>query len=144
VSSYADTSFLISLYTPDANSLTAESILSKRTNLLLTPFGEFEFLNAIKLRVFRREIETTQADGSLRAFQDDIEAGFLLRRPPPATAYERAMLLSRRHTRQLGTRGMDILHVATALELGADVFYTFDRGQRRLARTAGLTVRPVH
>jgi predicted nucleic acid-binding protein len=143
VSDYADTSFLISLYTPDANSLTARTSLRPRDTLLLTPFGEFEFLNAIELRVFRREIEATEAEGSLRIFQDDIAAGFLLRRPVPAMAYERAMILAKAHSRQLGARGMDILHVTIAIELAAGTFFTFDRVQRRLARVAGLAVRPV-
>src|SRR5712692_8332722 len=110
--------------------------------LLLTPFGEFEFLNAIELRVFRKEITTTQAEASLRLFHDDLDAGSCLRRALPANAYERAVMLSRRHTRQLGTRGMDILHVAIALELGSELFFTFDQSQRRLAHASGLTVRP--
>ena len=99
-------------------------------------------MNALELRVFRRELEPKEADAYLDALHGDIKAGSFVRRAVPVMAYERAILLSRRHTRQLGTRGMDILHVAIALEARAEVFFTFDRGQRRLARAAGLTVRP--
>jgi predicted nucleic acid-binding protein len=35
---------------------------------------------------------------------------------------------------------MDVIHVASALVLGAHDFYTFDRDQARLARAAGLRV----
>jgi predicted nucleic acid-binding protein len=111
--------------------------------VLVTPFGESEFVSIVELRVFRKEISSVQAERSLRDFQKDLDAGsFLKGHPLPAGAYERAVLLSRRYTRQMGTRGMDVIHVAVALELGAEVFYTFDKGQAKLARRAGLAVRP--
>jgi predicted nucleic acid-binding protein len=143
VNTYADTSFLISLYTPDANSAeAAEAFANAPAPLLLTPFGEAEFVNTIELRVFRREIEKAQANASLQALHDDVNSGVIIHRAVPATAYERAIVLSQRHTRRLGTRGMDVLQVAIAIELGVDVFITFDLRQRRLARAVGLPVRP--
>ena len=69
-------------------------------------------------------------------------ASFLIGRPVPGSAYERAILLSRQHTRVLGTRGMDVIHVAIALELKATDFFTFDKDQAKLAKRAGLAVRP--
>jgi predicted nucleic acid-binding protein len=141
---YADTSFLVSLYTPDANSEDAFALFVKGPDLfVLTPFGEAEFVNAIELRVFRKEISSAQADRSLADFQRDVRNGaFRVIGSVSASSYERALLLSRRFTRQLGTRGMDVIHVAIALEEGAEVFYTFDRLQRKLADHADLTVRP--
>jgi predicted nucleic acid-binding protein len=141
---YADTSFLASLYGEDAGSLhaIAEYEAAKPT-LVVTAVGEFEFLNAFESRVFRKESSPAEVDAYFRAFGDDIRAGLLTRKGVPVNAYERAMLLARHHTRQLGARSMDILHVAIALEVGAHVFFTFDRVQRRVARAAGLTVRPV-
>jgi predicted nucleic acid-binding protein len=35
---------------------------------------------------------------------------------------------------------MDILHVATAIELGAKEFLTFDANQKKLAEAEGLLV----
>jgi predicted nucleic acid-binding protein len=35
---------------------------------------------------------------------------------------------------------LDTLHVASALTLAADDFYTFDRDQAKLARAVGLRV----
>lgn len=37
-------------------------------------------------------------------------------------------------------RSMDILHVATAIELGAEEFLTFDLNQKKLAEAEGLRV----
>jgi predicted nucleic acid-binding protein len=35
---------------------------------------------------------------------------------------------------------LDVIHVVSALVLGAQDFYTFDRDQAKLARAAGLRV----
>ncbi len=56
------------------------------------------------------------------------------------SALRRAGELSRQHTRALGTRSLDVLHVASALELGLRRFVSFDGRQQKLARPAGLKV----
>ena len=48
--------------------------------------------------------------------------------------------LSEHYTDAQGHRAMDILHVATAIELGAKAFLTFDRNQKKLAESEGLIV----
>jgi predicted nucleic acid-binding protein len=141
---YADTSFLVSLYTQDANSIEAsEALLERRVPVLITPFGEAEFVNSVEQRVFRKELSPAQSETALREFQRDLDAAsFLIVRPVPSPTYDRAILLSRQHTRTLGTRGMDIVHVAIALELKVTDFFTFDKDQAKLAKRAGLAVRP--
>ena len=57
--------------------------------------------------------------------------------------FARAETISVRHTETGGHRAFDILHVATARELGAREFLSFDANQRRLAAAEGLTVLPV-
>jgi predicted nucleic acid-binding protein len=41
-----------------------------------------------------------------------------------------------------GHRSLDVLHVATALHLGAREFLTFDANQRKLATAEKLKVKP--
>jgi hypothetical protein len=48
--------------------------------------------------------------------------------------------LSALHSETLGTRSLDILHVAAALVLGSSEFLTFDARQAALAKAAGLKV----
>jgi len=48
--------------------------------------------------------------------------------------------MSQQTTRKLGTRTADLLHVAAARELHADLLFTFDDQQRKLARAVGLAV----
>ena len=56
--------------------------------------------------------------------------------------FEKAALLSDRHGPMVGTRTLDILHVAAALVLDAKRFLTFDQRQHTLAKKAGLEVAP--
>lgn len=137
---YADTGFLCSLYAPDAH--TARAIERMRRQELPLPWvwlHDIEFRNALRLRVFRREIAPAQRDASLNAMLADLAAGVLVHVAPqiPEIAKE-AERLSALHSETLGTRTLDILHVAAALVLGRSVFLTFDRRQQALASAAGL------
>jgi len=51
---------------------------------------------------------------------------------------KRAAELSREHSRSLGTRSLDVLHVASAMELGLRSFITFDVRQQNLVEAVGL------
>jgi hypothetical protein len=53
-------------------------------------------------------------------------------------ALNRAAELSRSYTPKLGTRSLDVLHVACAVELRLRHFITFDERQGKLAAAAGL------
>jgi predicted nucleic acid-binding protein len=141
LSAYADTSFLVSLYVLDANSaLAAASMEQARLPILLTPFGGLELTNAISLRLFRRELPSSKVKATQALVRKDLADGILLLKPLPEGLFDRAMQMARRRTPQLGTRTLDILHVASALELKAEMLYTFDHNQARLAKAEGLPV----
>lgn len=139
VTTYADTSFLVSLCLRDANTTRAVKAASRAMPTLLTPFLEHELRNAIRLCVFRRQISSAQREGVLYDFEQDKTAGVFHAVPMDwPKVFRHAEVLSRQHTETLGMRGMDILHVASALALKAKRFLTFDDRQRELARLAGL------
>jgi hypothetical protein len=104
----------------------------------VTVFGELEVVNALQLRVFRKELSESQIKSSLGDFEKDMRDGILLLRPLPDRVFERAGELSRQTTARLGTATADLLHVAAALELAADYLYSFDHQQKKLARAVGL------
>jgi len=136
---YADTSFLISLYSLDANSSVAVQTMQNSTGeRYITALGELEVLNVFELRVFRKELSAQQVRTSIRDFESDLRNEILLLRPLTEEMFERARTLSRQTTARLGTRTAELLHVAAALELDADYLYSFDQQQRKLARTLGL------
>jgi len=58
----------------------------------------------------------------------------------PEQAFELCADLARRYGTKFGMRTLDSLHVASALELKADRFWTFDERQGKLAKAMGLKV----
>jgi hypothetical protein len=142
VSSYADTGFLCSLYAPDAH--TRRAVARMRRQTLALPFTwlhQLELRNALRLRVFRREITVAQREASLNMVLADLAAGVLaVTSPALAEVMTEAERLSALHSEKLGTRSLDIVHVASALVLGSASFLTFDRRQAALARASGLKV----
>jgi predicted nucleic acid-binding protein len=139
LSVYIDTSFLVSLYTPDANSAAAARTMEGSSgDWIISILGELEFVNAIELRVFRKEISRAEAQSSLKEFERDLQNSTLDLRGLPDQVFELARRMARQTTAKLGTRTADLLHVVAAVELAVDYLYTFDRQQRKLAQTLQL------
>lgn len=136
---YVDTSFLVSLYSPDKNSASAARTMeSSQADHLLSTLVELEVTNAFELRVFRKEVSAAQARSSARDLEKDLRDGVFQLQPLTDQAFEKAHQLSRQTTARLGTRTADLLHVAAALDLHADYLYTFDQHQRKLAQVVRL------
>ena len=142
---YADTGFLCSLYAPDAHSAKAAAVMKRQTGpLAFVWLHQLEFRNALRLRVFRKEITAKQRDASLNLLLADLAGDWFEHASPPlAEVMVEAERLSASHSEKIGTRSLDILHVAAALVIGAPVFLAFDKRQSSLAKAAGLKVAPV-
>jgi len=136
---YADPSFLVSLYIPDANSAAAlRTMQASSGDRLVSVLCELEVVNAFGLRVFRKQATPAEANSALSDFERDLREGLFLLRELPERIFERARQLSQQTTAKLGTRTADLLHVTAALELGADFLYSFDQQQRKLAHAVRL------
>jgi predicted nucleic acid-binding protein len=136
---YVDTNFLISLYSPDSNSAEAAATMqSSRGEHVVTSLGELEVVNTLQLRVFRKELSSSETQASLKDFERDLLAGVLRLRSLSDQVFESARRLSRQTTARLGTRTADLLHIAAALDLGVDYLYSFDQQQRKLADAVRL------
>ncbi len=141
---YCDTSFLVSLYAPDANSeVSAAEMLRASTMLLITPLCELELVNALQLRLFRNELTAAETQAAYTAIQSDISAGIYSLQPLSTGIFEAAKRLSLKYVAKIGSRSLDVLHVAAALAMGAEMLLSFDDKQRKLARAAGLRVAPA-
>lgn len=111
--------------------------------LVVTSLSRFELRNAIRLLAFRKLLDPRVATEDLTLITRDIASGVLALTPCDWPAvHELAERLSAEHTSRSGHRGMDLLHVASALTLRAGDFLTFDQNQARLAVAAGLAVKP--
>jgi predicted nucleic acid-binding protein len=141
---YADTSFLARIYAPHADSTKALTWMQRASEALpFTPLHRHELRNAVRLRVFRREITVEQRQEALREVDADLADAILTHTTIPwADTFREAEALAAAHTETLGVRSFDLLHVALAITLGATEFLTFDARQATLAKAAGLKVKP--
>ena len=109
--------------------------------LPLTRHGRAELVNSICLAVFRADINRAEGEAALADLDADLAEGRLwLADVPWRHALDRASDLSRLHTPVLGTRTLDVLHVASALVLESRGFVTYDERQAALAKAVGLRV----
>ena len=138
MSIYADTSFFVSLYLTDRHSPEAERRLESRSRLWLTPLHVAEWTHAIEQHVFRKMISRREADRLEQRFQQHRDSRLWIEVALPEQAFEHCTQLARRHGAKLGVRTLDTLHVAAALQLKAERFWTFDERQKKLARAEDL------
>jgi predicted nucleic acid-binding protein len=138
----ADTSVLFSLYANDAHTPRLVAWLAAHpVAITVTPLTEFELHNALRFAEFRRAIAAGEAASFWGQFEEDREAGRIVRRICNlAAVLDEAMRLSAVYTISQGQRSFDILHAAAARVLGAEQLLTFDHNQRLLAAAEGLGV----
>lgn len=139
---YVDPSALRSIYVHDARSRVFCAWRSRiRGALPLTLFGRAELVNSIALAVFRGDISGQIGEAAMKDLAEDIEQGRLsLTDLLWRQALDRSAVLSQAQTPKLGTRALDVLHVASANVLGCRRFVTYDERQAKLAQAAGLRV----
>jgi predicted nucleic acid-binding protein len=138
VTIYADSSFFVSLYLPDRHTSEVEHRLSSQPSLWMTPLHVVECTHAIEQHVFRKLITRSQADRALQRFHEYRAQNLWRETAIPDRAFEVCAELAHQHAARLGVRTLDTLHVVSALELGAQQFWTFDNRQEKLALAAGL------
>ena len=135
---YADSSFVVSVYVAGQHSSNADVLLRARPQVYLTPLTLAEWAHALAGQVFRGQMSTSDAQKITLAFEEDLDYGLWLASEMPEHAFELCAELGRRHGPKLGVRTLDSLHVASALELKAERFWTFDERQAKLAKAEGL------
>jgi predicted nucleic acid-binding protein len=145
---FAETSFFCALYREQVNSSRADALRKSISDPLpVSPLVLFEFRQSVRLQVRlhrqnpRLGFGEKEGRAMLRDLQSDLSSGVLqVVAADWAGVFSLAEMLSAKHTETGGNRFADILHVATALQLGAATFWTFDANQRDLAVAEGLGV----
>ena len=139
---YVDPSALLKLYLKEPESRAMAGWRTKIGDpLLVTHHGKVELINGIGLAAYRGIISDKVHNAAMSALDDDFTQGRYKQGDVLWRAtLKRAVELSRKHTRSIGCRSLDILHVASAMELEFKHFATFDIRQQQLARAAGLKI----
>jgi len=145
LSVYVDTGILLKGYVFEADSPEAIAIVEAAGDpLIFSHFHGIEIPNAIRLKRFRGEIAKAEEAAAIRVFHADIDAGRLARPDYDlAEVFNRAERLSAKYSGDIGSRSLDVLHVAAALECGCTGLASFDERQRKIASLAGLKLIPA-
>ena len=143
---YPDTSFLCALYRTQDNSPQAIAFRSRMSEPLhVTRLLLWEFRQSVRFQACRhshiRQVgyPLHEAEKMIADLHDDITSGLVVTLEVDVIdILLTAERISKSRTFSGGHRSFDILHVATALELGAEEFLSFDENQIALARAEGL------
>lgn len=140
---YLDTSAFLKLYLREDGSEYVQACLESQDEPVpMVDVLQWEFANAVRLKVFWKDIGTQTADHLLALFEDRLFRGQYAVMEIDAGRRTRDVQTLVRHTEKLGCRTLDVLHVATALQLSPERFVSFDERQRSLARAFGMRVVP--
>ena len=142
---YADSGFLVSLYRPtEGLSRTARRTIKQSPGaVILSPLSLLEIRNALNMAIRRGEMGETERDAILVDIRRQLEVGyFRLAEVSQSEIYAKASELSDRNTPGIGTRSLDLMHVATALLCRAQRFLSTDTRQREAAKAEGMEVKP--
>ena len=129
---------MVSVYVQSQHSATADALLRQQPLIFITPFILAEWAHALTGQVFRGQMSGSEAQRIDAQFANERRSGLWLEAAVPEHAFELCAELARRHGPKLGFRTLDSLHVACALELKTDRFWTFDDRQAKLAKAEGL------
>ena len=141
---YLDTSAFIKLYLKEEGSdAVHEAVVSQREPLPVWSVLELELYNALRFKVFIDELTEQDVDGLLSTYRTRKRAGqYHAPYLDPVALHESAIELTSR-TPTTGCRSLDILHIAAARLLEAELFVTGDRRQGALGKSEGLSVKLV-
>ena len=148
MTAYPDTSFLCALYRTQDNSPQALAHRAQMAEPLhVTRLLLWEFRQAVRFQAFRHSKNRQlgyplhEAEKMIADLNEDLHEGLVssvdLDFIDIIVTGER---ISKFRTFPGGHRSFDILHVATALELGAKEFLSFDSNQITLATAEGMVV----
>lgn len=139
---YADTSWWVAYKNgSDALHKRAIRIFDRADDyeIIWTPWHRLEVYNAFRQLERAGLLPKSPANLFIRALENEIRLGYWPHVEFNWTeAVRLANELSATHSQDIFIRGMDLFHVAIAIETGADLFLTFDAEQADLSKAAGL------
>lgn len=152
---FADTNFFTNLWTNLSDSAEADRLWSfageMELFLAVTRLVNLEYTNALQRLVYESKHGaqalniTSEIAAVARLEMDQALSGgknLLMAVPDESLLDATFESLVYRHTATRGFRTADILHIASALVLGCDTFWSFDGRAKNLAKLEGLRVNP--
>ncbi len=151
MSTYVDANLLVRMYLELPGSKGVLNLLSDGAGRSAWPYPVTDLLRCDVVNAIHRMDFESRTGGQWRVtqesaavaladFENDLsDALFLKRTPLTLQAIEPEFdSLVARHTAREGFRTYDVIHVASALTMGCELFLTFDKTAKLLAKRVGL------
>lgn len=139
---YADTSWWLAYKSRrDLHHATAITLFGqlREAEVVWTPWQRVEVFNGFRQAERAGHIAPGESRQLIRLLEQEVRIGYW---PHVEFAWIEAVRtaceLSAEHSLKMIIRGMDLFHVAIAIEVAADGFLSFDEEQNALAEAAGL------
>jgi predicted nucleic acid-binding protein len=144
VNIYADTSWWLSYKCRgDLHHETAVALFDQAADarVLWTSWHRVEVFNSFRQTEYAGLIGRGEARSMIRLLEQEVRLGYWPQVEFDWTETVRAACeLSAEHSLDLTVRGMDLFHVAVAIEIAADAFLSFDEEQNAFARAVGFSL----
>jgi predicted nucleic acid-binding protein len=137
VKTFFDSSAFAKRYIEEAGSQAVDGLCTTATELALSVVCIPEILSALNRRVRERNLSARQYEVAKESLFDDIRDAVIVNLTPSVVSTCTTILEAS------PVRAMDALHVACAIQWGAELFVTADKRQVSAARRAGLQTKLV-
>jgi len=137
VKTFFDSSAFAKRYVDEPGSEAVESLCAAATELALSIVCIPEIISALNRRVRERSLSASQYDAAKENLSADLRDAAIVNLTPYVISTCTTILEAS------PVRAMDALHIACAVQWGADLFVSADKRQVSAARKAGLRTRLV-
>lgn len=138
---FLDTSALVPLYVPEADSVRAEAIVAgSGDGLVASELALAELTSALLVKEKNQFITSNDRELILRTFEDHVAQGFLMLVPVNGGLVREAVEVMRQIQPEVLLRTLDAIHLATYMSVDAGLLFTRDRRMIAAAQKLGLTL----
>jgi predicted nucleic acid-binding protein len=134
---FLDSSAFAKLFVDEAGSDKVEDACAQASELGLSVICVPEIISALNRRRRERSVTATQYAEAKQRLLEDVRDVDIINLAVPVVGSAIGVL------EESPVRAMDALHIACALEWGAQLFVSSDKQQLSAARTAGIKTRAV-
>ena len=141
MTTYVDSSALVSVYVNERFSKTARATVRGASQIPFTSLHQLEVPNAFEMLVGRRAITRDECHAILGQLREDVDARRLMTVSPDLDqVFGRAREFSTLYTAKTLARSLDLFHVAAAHVTSCTRFVSGDDRQLAVAKASGLDV----
>ena len=137
MNTFFDASTFAKRYVEENGSQLVDDICQEASELSLSVLCVPEIISALNRRIREKRLSREDYIAVKQSLSDDVRDAVIINLTPEVIASPTSLLVAS------PLRAMDALHIACALESGADLFVSSDKRQITAARKAGLQTKYV-